>query len=226
MHFSFETLALQLINVLVLMWLLNRYVFRPLGQRLAERRNVIADAEQKLQAQVERTAAIQAQLDAAHAENERLRLQALADSRNEIAGERQSVLNAAQAEGRNIIARAGAQAGEIERAAAARIERQAMDAALDTTRSLFRELSPALLDQAYLEQARAWLAENPLPEGQVRIQIAEAKFRNDWQALVPGAEIIIEPELVAGCIIDMGSRHFGFNIRDRINAIAERLFHE
>ena len=72
----------------------------------------------------------------------------------------------------------------------------------------------------------AWLAENPLPEGQVRIQIAEAKFRNDWQALVPGAEIIIEPELVAGCIIDMGSRHFGFNIRDRINAIAERLFHE
>ena len=43
MHFSLETLALQIANVLVLIWLLNRYVLKPLGARLTERRKVLAE---------------------------------------------------------------------------------------------------------------------------------------------------------------------------------------
>ena len=49
MHFDLQTLALQTVNVLVLVWLLARFLFRPVARIISERRTaadaVLAEAE-------------------------------------------------------------------------------------------------------------------------------------------------------------------------------------
>src|SRR5579859_3232434 len=62
MHIGWSTLALQTINVLVLVWLLARFLFRPVGAIIAQRRaaaeRLLADAA---------TTRVQAETDAAEA---------------------------------------------------------------------------------------------------------------------------------------------------------------
>ena len=112
MHLDWSTLALQTVNVLVLLWLLRRYLFRPVMASVAARR---AAAEALLaEAAAQRTAAEATAAELARrardsaAEAERLRAAAAAG---------------AEAERTQRLAAAGAEIGRLRDAAAAAIRR-------------------------------------------------------------------------------------------------------
>ena len=76
MHIDWSTLALQTINVLVLVWLLARFLFRPVKTIIAERRaaaeKLLADAA-ATRAQAEADAAeVRQRLQSASADAERM----------------------------------------------------------------------------------------------------------------------------------------------------------
>jgi F-type H+-transporting ATPase subunit b len=145
MHFGWSTLALQTINFAILIWLLNRFLYKPVLRVMDARRAEIdkhyvaaQDAEAKAK---EKLAAIDAE-------------------RAAIAGERAAALKSAAAEAEQAAAVRHAQA---EREAAALLDgaRKAITAERDQAMS---ELRRTALDLAG-EMARRLLREAPAPSG-------------------------------------------------------------
>ena len=226
MHFDVTTLALQGVNFLVLVWLLNRFVFKPLGQRLDERRaaaNALAGelAQARLHAE-ELDRARQAALD----EMARLKAQALDEARSAIAGERAMILKSAAEGAQKLTERAQAQRLEAERALALERETEITDQAIYLSTALIEELGADVLDQAYREQASLWLAKNQLEGDGIVLRIAPNADQKCWQALLPAARCEVDESLIAGAAIDAHDRHIGFNMRDRIQALRTALHHD
>lgn len=133
MRIDWSTLALQTINALVLIWLLARFLFRPVANIIAERQKaaqaLIAEADAaKLAAVLERDAAVR--------ETQRL-VAARADAMKTIAveseGERAALLAAAHADAERLRATAAAEAEvarlEQEKLVASRATQLAVDIA-------------------------------------------------------------------------------------------------
>jgi F0F1-type ATP synthase membrane subunit b/b' len=223
MHFSLETLALQIANVLVLIWLLNRYVLGPLGARLVERRTVLALADQALKDEQARSNQLAQSLDQALAQVAQLNSTAMAQAQAQLAQERLSVIQAAQVEADSLIKRAGIQASEVERQIHAAAEQESIDAAIAMASALLGELPDQVLDDAYRLQFEQWLAQGQLPDGPLVLHLANGAHIEQWRTLVPGAQILIDPALIAGAQLISGNRQIGFSLHTRLDAIREAL---
>jgi F-type H+-transporting ATPase subunit b len=161
MHIDWSTLALQTINALVLVWLLARFLFRPVADIVAARQK----AAQQLLADAEaRRSAAQAEQDAARAETARL------------AASREAALESAQADGEAhkaaLLASARTEAaqlradaeGEIERARAAQartVEDDAVRLAVDIAGRLLDRMPPEARVQGFISGAAQALAAMP-----------------------------------------------------------------
>ncbi|MDN4575923.1 F0F1 ATP synthase subunit B [Pandoraea cepalis] len=164
MKLDWSTLALQTINALILVWLLARFLFRPVAKIMAERQAsanaLMSDAKAaKLAAQAER--------DAAQAEREQLaaqRAQTLAHVESEAQAQRTALLAAAQEDASRLRAQAAAEIAR-ERAAQA-------DAASAEKLQLAVDIAGKLLDQ--------------LPDG-MRVTAFIAGLANGVHLLSPAA---------------------------------------
>lgn len=150
MHIDWSTLALQTVNVLVLIWILGRFFFRPVSDLVAKRKEaaakVLADAE------------------AARKEAEGLRAEA-AELRADINAQRDRLLGeaykAADAEKAMLFAKLSSEAEKRREEATAVIERQraammrdlldhAGDLSVDIARRLLERLPPDAAFSAFL----------------------------------------------------------------------------
>jgi F-type H+-transporting ATPase subunit b len=126
MHIDGWTLALQTINVVVLIWLLSRFLYRPVVAAIADRQaaaaKILADAEASRNAAAAEAADLQRRTEAFAAGEADL----LAEARARAGAERAELLRAAAAEATKL--RAAAQA-DLEREAAAARKRLEADAA-------------------------------------------------------------------------------------------------
>lgn len=171
MRIDWSTLALQTINALVLIWLLSRFLFRPVARIIAERQKaaqaLIGDADAaKRAALVERdTAAREAQQIVA------ARRDAMQNIAEEAAAEKTALLAAAHAEVAGLRAAASAQAE------AARVEqdklaaRRATALAIDIATKLLARLPPVACVAGFIDGLADGLAQLPEP---VRAQLAAA----------------------------------------------------
>lgn len=149
MTIDWWTLAFQAINFLVLAWLLQRFLYRPVVGIL-ERRRQESDAaasrleQAKKQAESERTAFEAKRRDLA-AEQDRM----VQETRARVEHERQDILTAARREAEAIVATAR-QALEEER-------RQALAGLFDSSLDLATDIAARLLQQTGTESADAAL---------------------------------------------------------------------
>lgn len=101
MQIDWLTVAAQWINFLILMWLLKRFLYRPIIDAMAKRRENLAQQSQ----QAERSAAQAEQLAAEYraklAELEQQRSELIAAARQQAAAERETLLQQARAETQN-----------------------------------------------------------------------------------------------------------------------------
>lgn len=215
MRIDWWTLALQTINVLILVWLLARFLFRPVMAAIAARRaaadKLLADAQAAKEAAAAQAAALEAQNHAFEAETERRRSEMCAD----IEEERTRLLDQAKAEAETLTKQASA-AAQAERARmAAELEGKAGVLAgrmaeklvqrlpvAETTEAMFK----ALLDRVGAlpqEERRKLAADAPLTivtPAPVEAAI-QARYVQALTVVLPGAiapAFTVDSALIAG----------------------------
>jgi F-type H+-transporting ATPase subunit b len=232
MHFDWWTFALQTANFAVLVWLLHRFLYKPV-LRMIEARRAAVDKQQA------DAAALEAEAKARLAEIEK--------ARAGIAAEREAALKAtatqAEEAARARQARAEREAAALleetrkalaaERARAVTETRQAaLDLALDIARRLLAELPAALRAEAWLEQVERHLAALPKAEvealvdqfadgtalGVVTASVLDAETTKTWRtrlhrALGDHIEVKFEtdPALIAGADLHFPSAILRFS---------------
>jgi len=151
MHIDWWTLALQTVNVLILIWLLSRFLYRPL-LALLERRRAAAGA------MLTDAKKARAEAQAIRAEAEAVRSGILADRERLVheshaAAQAQAATELAQAAERiaKLRAEAAAEIARGEAAAASLLTERARELALDIAQRLLARLPPAAALTAFLD---------------------------------------------------------------------------
>ncbi len=216
MQIDWWTLALQAVNGLVLIWLLARFLFRPVVDAIAARQKA---AEQLLADAKAAKAAAASERDKAVAEAARLaehRSEALKAAETEAAAAKSALLAAAQAEADKLGAAAKAEIEAERRAEALAAEDRAGRLAVDIAGKLLDRLPPEARVAAFIDGLATGLA--TLPEGtraslgadgsSVHLTAARAVTPEEVevcrQALAGvlghpvAVEVSVEPELIAG----------------------------
>lgn len=161
MRFDWWTLALQTINALVLIWLLGRFLFRPVADMIAERKAAAARLLQE--AETAKAAAFASEKDAAKARDEIAATRAdamataIADAQTQIG----ALLDAARAEAQHV--REAARA-EIARDAVTAREAQmkrASGLAVDISKRLMARLPSSALIAGFIEGLSTVAASTP-----------------------------------------------------------------
>ncbi|SDD15906.1 F0F1 ATP synthase subunit B family protein [Paraburkholderia lycopersici] len=161
MHIDWSTLALQTVNALVLVWLLARFLFRPVADIVAARQKaaqaLLGDAEASRRA-------AQAEQDAARGETARLaasREAALRDAEADAQAHKAALLAHARAEAAQLRAQAESEIAR-ERAEQARaIEDDAVRLAVEIAGRLLDRMPPEARVQGFIRGAAEALATLP-----------------------------------------------------------------
>ena len=161
MHLDPWTLALQTVNVLVLVWLLARFLFRPVAAVIAARRQaadkLLADAEAVRQHALDEATALARQRDGLASEGQHI----IADARAAAEAERATLLqHAAEAAARTQADARQAMARD-ERAMSETLEREAGDLAVTIATRLLQRLPPQALNRAFVQAAAETLTTHP-----------------------------------------------------------------
>ncbi|ACC70312.1 F0F1 ATP synthase subunit delta [Paraburkholderia phymatum] len=151
MKIDWSTLALQTVNLLVLLWLLQRYLFRPVAKIIAERQNaaraLIADA------QAAKLAAGQ-ELDAVMAERAQLaarRAEALAQIEHDAHEQRDALLAAAHEDADRLRAQAAADLQRDRAALADEASARAVRLAVDIARKLLARMPDSTRVEPFID---------------------------------------------------------------------------
>jgi F-type H+-transporting ATPase subunit b len=216
MHFDWSTLALQTVNVLVLIWLLRRFLFRPVAEMIAARRaaaeKTLADAAALRKQAEERLAGISQREAQMQAEADRIR---------------KAAREAAQAERKAILQQASDEASKLRTQAEADIRRERVEmermlevqagelAVTIASRLLQRvpadqedQLKLAWLDRALLQAAKDAPAESAFQGSEIEV-VSATPFTPDQRETaiahvaraLGGARDVrfsVEPALIAG----------------------------
>ncbi len=213
------TLAFQAINFLVLVWLLQHFLYRPVRRiieaRRAEAGRALAEAEAAERRAEGAAGDYQRRAAALIAEREQM----LTDARARIEEERSSMLAEARAEAAALHARERRTLDTEREALAGDIRAQAADLAIALARKLLADVAPATVAETFVGRAADHLAAMPAdertavlaePSGARRVRVetapmldaaAQARCRTRLAAILDGDDMIEfteAPELIAG----------------------------
>lgn len=240
MKIDFWTLALQAINALVLIWLLSRVLYRPVGRAIAQRREaatkLLADAEAERERARQATAAATAQ----QAELAAGRDAALKAAQDDAAQARARLLAAAQAEVDSLRKQAQDERNKERLARQRADEQRAAALAVDITARLLARLPASARVAGFLDDLVASL--RALPDAQrqklaapaVPLQIVAPRALDPdemdrctqaiQQALGRSAALqpVVDPNLIAGLEL----RSSDLVVSNHLRADLDHLLHE
>jgi len=243
MHIDWWTLALQAVNVLILVWILARFLYRPVAAMIERRRvaavKELADASAMRTAVEAEQAAIRATRDGLAAEREKL----LADARKEIETTRNEMLHdtsqrieTLRAENVAVLAR---ERSEMEQ----ELGKQASSLAVQIAQKLLERLSADATTAIFLDALSAQIKALPPktrellvapPEGGA-FNVTTASELNDAQQrqcrnaieAALGCEVNItfgtDPKLIAGMEVNAGALVLKNNWQADLAQILEQL---
>jgi F-type H+-transporting ATPase subunit b len=233
MHLDLWTLALQTINVLVLVWLLARFLFRPVAGIIAARRaaadSLLAEAEAARAKVAADAAALAQQREQLSGDGERI----VAGARVTAEAERATMLRQADEAAARLQADARQATARDQQAMREALEREAADLAVTIAARLLERIPNRILNQAFLQglgealtmdPARASLVGAPIEiRSAVPIDIAaQADCRALLERLLgcaPDISFRTDPTLIAG--IELAAPHLV--VRNSWRADLERI---
>jgi F-type H+-transporting ATPase subunit b len=233
MHLDLWTLALQTINVLVLVWLLARFLFRPIAGIIAARRaaadSLLAEAAATRARTATEAAVLEQQRQALSADGERI----VAAARTTAEAERGAIVHQGEDAARRFRDDAEQAIARDRQAMRGALEREAADLALAIATRLVGRLPAQLLNHAFLEGLAEVLAAHPARANLAGAPIelhsatpldatAQAECRAMLTRLIgdpPSLSFRTDPTLVAG--FELASP--GVLIRNSWRADLERL---
>ncbi|WP_318570997.1 F0F1 ATP synthase subunit B [Salinigranum marinum] len=245
---DWTTIFLQALNFLILLAILQRFLYRPLRKKMTEREeeieSEISDAKQRAEAAEREREELEEKLEEAQEEAEKIRTEA----REEAAERREEILDQAREDAADIRQEANERIRREEQAARERIQERARQTAVKLVQDLLRETGgEALHDQLV---GRFLSGEDDLrdadldrfadairkADGAVRVRTAYPLEANDLQRLrenlgdhlpwddessVPELELTVEedPELVAGLTLLSGGVALDLNVKHALEAV-------
>ena len=244
MRLDWTTLALQLVNFAILVWLLQRFLYRPVLRVIDARRTALAG--ERTQAAHETEAARQqlAQLQAQRVSLDAERAAALARAEEE--GRRLLEARRAQAQrdADDLLAQARRTLAEERQQAREQLQRATLELAADMARRVLMEMPEELRVEAWLERIeahlqslapaqRSQLAGELTGGGTLRVVTAApiaGQAQERWRtklrtALAPDARVdfAADAALVAGAELQFPHSQLSFSARSAIAALQEEV---
>lgn len=213
MKIDWWTLGLQAVNVLVLLWLLHRFLYQPVLRLLEQRRRLTAQVLEQAQAAQLQVRAERTTLEAERAELAASRQRAQTEAQAAVAAERDRLLAAVQAEAAERATAARTALAAERRNAETTLAEEASRLAADIARKLLQRLPQSAVLGAFLEGACAGLRR--LPRGSVTaagetIEVVIAAALSDAEevqcrehlraalGIETDARFVVDPALIAG----------------------------
>jgi F-type H+-transporting ATPase subunit b len=248
MTFDWWTFALQALNFAVLVWLLRRFLLKPLAAMVARRKEEIGrgltEAEAAKQAAEQARRSFEERLSQTQAEREKL----LADERARTAEERRKILEQAQAEAERLKSETLKRLAEESEAAIERAFDRSVQIAVELAGRLLGDASAASLEQPFLDRVVAHLDglsnANPavlrsrlFDRNAATVQVTtahsldsadEAQWRAALTQRVGSAEISFSSDasLIAGVCIRFPLATLNFNWRDSLAAARKQMIRD
>ena len=229
MHLDWWTLALQTVNFLVLVWLLQHFLYKPVTEVIARRRaatNAVLEEAEAAQHAAER---LQAELTQERAGIAAACEAALAEAHKAADVERAALLQRATTEAQQTTDAARAEAARLRKQVETAIENEAGALAVAIVRRLSENHKPTL--EALCDSLRA----APPPEGPVLCALAapltpseEARWRQQLGEALGRTEItfVIDPALLEGAELRFPHAMLRRSRADDLVRIAEELARE
>jgi F-type H+-transporting ATPase subunit b len=152
MSFSWSTFALQAVNFLVLVWLLKRFLFKPVDAIVARRKAEIGRAQAEAEAARQRAEQARKEFDQRRTEIEAQRQSNIEQTRAELADERSKMIEAAHAEIEKLKSVMLKQLDEERDNAAREISDRAVQIAVQLADRLLRQFAAPRLDDLFLDR--------------------------------------------------------------------------
>ena len=242
MNFSWWTFALQAVNFLILVWLLRRFLFKPVTAIVARRKEELARGMAEASAEKQTALNLQRDLQAQRAGIEAERQKALEEQRAQIAAERKRIIDEARAEAEKIRNQATTQLGEERTAATQELFSGTIELAVKLAERMLREVALPSIEHAFLIRVLDYLDHLSAPErgalvahlGANSLVVTtahqlDASEQAQWREQLGkriGAAVSIEfntdPALIAGAEIMFPSAILRFNWRDSLTTAAQR----
>lgn len=233
MHIDLWTLGLQTLNVLVLVWLLGRFLFRPITAIIAARQ---AEAEKLLADAAARRAEAQAAADAVARQNQVLTADGdhiLAQARAAAEAERATLLQHASVAAERLRAEAADAIAQDRAAMRDALEHDAAELAVSIAEHLLQRVPPQHLTRIFLDDLIAAIARHParhlLADAPVQLSspapldaAAEETARTALTRALgaaPALSFAVDPALLAG--LELTSPHL--SIRNSWRADLQRI---
>jgi len=241
MQIDWWTLGLQALNVLVLLWILNRFLFRPVAGMIAKRQEAVA---RSLAETEQAKAAAEAERQKAQAENTRLagaRDTVLKEAGHKAEEEKKRVLEAARQEAARLIDEAKAEAVRRQESEAGAAADRASRLAVDIAAKLLARLPDDLKVTSFIdglaeavaglpEAARAEIGAAGRPLRLTAARALSAEERGACQAALAKAlgrpvelTIAVEPALIAGLEIETAHATVRNSFRADLDTLAAEL---
>lgn len=244
MKFDWWTFGLQALNFLVLVWLLQRFLYRPVmavvKRRREEAQRTLSEAAKVEEQAAEASRAYEEKI----AELDRTREQVLDDARRKAADERLKLLVSARDEADKILDTAYEKTETERREALVGLRRDAADMAVGLAKVLLSETAPGVGASAFLERITAHL--KGLPQNEldalrrqldgvhmlhvVTAQPLEKSEQAVWhrrlsEFLSPESDIEFSNDdgLIAGAELHFPHSVLRFNWRDTLNDLRKEL---
>ncbi|HQT75747.1 MAG: hypothetical protein B7Z80_00820 [Rhodospirillales bacterium 20-64-7] len=241
MHFDWTTLALQTVNLIVLVWLLRRFLFRPVTALIAERRGaaerLLADAAAVRAAAAADAEQVAAREKALSARGEEI----LAEARAAARTERAALLQQAQDEIAKADAAAQAARDQDQAQMRRQLEGEARRLAVAIASRLLARIPAQASSAALLQALDTWLAALPAAElrnlaspGETLAVVTAAALDPAAQALCAdmlrrrlgdglSVRFATDPSLIAGAELRGSHARLRNNWRADLDHIAEEL---
>lgn len=242
MHFDWWTLALQTLNFAILVWLLQRFLYKPVLRLIDARRGEVdgqyaAADKAKQAAEADRETAAAERLGIADERDVILR-KATAQADQAAAARRKQ----AESDAAGLIAEARRSLAEEHGAARAELRRQALDLGVSIARRLLEGIPPTLRAEAWIERIEQHVAglsaaeRSALRDGNgSRLTVVTASdlpdaARDDWRKrlqAVFGDDLVIDfatdPALIAGADLHFANAILRFSWQDALGSIRSGL---
>jgi F-type H+-transporting ATPase subunit b len=247
MSFSWTTFALQAVNFLILVWLLKRFLFKPVGNLVAERKAEIVRAQAEAEAARQSAERARKEIEARQSQIEAERQAILDKARAQLADERAKMIEDARAEIEKLKAASLKSLNEERDAAAREVTDRSIQIAVGLAQRLLRQFSAPGLEELFLISVLDRLDHLAAPEraaltgqfghdgGQLTVVTADAlspEAESKWRAALnqrlggrSQIAFAADKELIAGVELKFPHAVLRFSWRDALDDARRELNH-
>jgi F-type H+-transporting ATPase subunit b len=244
MNFSWWTFALQAANFLILVWLLQRFLFKPVKAVVARRKEEISRALTEASAEKDSVERLKQEIETQRSAIAAERQKMIDEVRAQLSAERQKMIEEARGEAEKVRGQALKRLDEERVAAGRSVFEQTIALATNLAERLLRDVAVGSLEQPFLGRVIDYLDRLPAQEraklfprmnSEVLVVTTAhplgAEEQSQWREQLAkrlGADLGIkfstDPALIAGTVITFPQGILRFNWHDSLTA-ALKEFH-